>query len=74
MNTWLAPHRKSYFWRNYNQNEVDYVELEDAVVTAYEIKWNTHKTHRVTKAFTNTYPDANTKIITPISFDEFCVI
>jgi predicted AAA+ superfamily ATPase len=74
MNTWLAPHRKSYFWRNYNQNEVDYVELEDAVVTAYEIKWNTHKTHRVTKAFTNAYPDANTKIITPISFDEFCVI
>jgi predicted AAA+ superfamily ATPase len=74
MNTWLAPHRKSYFWRNYNQNEVDYVELEDSFVTAYEIKWNTFKNHRVTKAFTNAYPDANTKIITPISFDEFCAL
>ena len=74
MNTWLAPHRKSYFWRNYNQNEVDYVELEDSLVTAYEIKWNTFKNHRVTKAFTNAYPDANTKIITPFSFDEFCAL
>lgn len=74
MNTWLAPHRKSYFWRNYNQNEVDYVELEESFVTAYEIKWNTFKNHRVTKAFTNAYPDANTKIITPISFDEFCAL
>lgn len=74
MNTWLAPHRKSYFWRNYNQNEVDYVELEDSFVTAYEIKWNTFKNHRVTKAFTNAYPEASTKIITPFSFDEFCVL
>jgi predicted AAA+ superfamily ATPase len=74
MNTWLAPHRKSYFWRNYNQNEVDYVELEDSLVTAYDIKWNTFKNHRVTKAFTNAYPDANTKIITPFSFDEFCAL
>lgn len=74
MITWLAPHRKSYFWRNYNQNEVDYVELEDSLVTAYEIKWNTFKNHRVTKAFTNAYPDANTKIITPFSFDEFCAL
>jgi predicted AAA+ superfamily ATPase len=74
MNTWLAPYRKSYFWRNYNQNEVDYVELEDSLVTAYEIKWNTFKNHRVTKAFTNAYPEASTKIITPISFDEFCIL
>lgn len=62
---------KSYFWRNYNQSEVDYVEIENEQLTAYEMKWNTTKNHKVTRAFTNMYPDAQTEIITPKSFVGF---
>jgi len=74
MNSWLGPDRTSYFWRNYNQSEVDYVEIDENQLSAFEMKWNTRKKHRVTKAFTNAYPDANTEVVTPVSFDKFCKI
>lgn len=72
MNSWIAPDRKGYFWRNYNQSEVDYVETEGNHLSAFEMKWNTRKKHSVTRAFTNTYPEASTDVITPASFDSFC--
>lgn len=68
---WTNSKAKSYFWRNYNQSEVDYIELENEQLTAYEMKWNTTKNHKVTKAFTNMYPDAETELLTPKSFVEF---
>jgi uncharacterized protein len=72
LNAWEKPHVKSYFWRNYNQSEVDYVEVNRKQITAYEIKWNTRKKHQVSNAFTNAYPEANTEIITPMNFAKFC--
>lgn len=71
MNTWLRPSAKSFFWRNYNQNEVDYVEHDNKQFSAYEINWNTRKKHKVTRAFTNLYPKALTQIITPENFVVF---
>jgi predicted AAA+ superfamily ATPase len=69
---WNNPSAKSYFWRNYNQSEVDYLEVNKKQIMAYEMKWNTAKKHKVTAAFTNTYPEAQTEIITPINFASFC--
>jgi predicted AAA+ superfamily ATPase len=69
---WNNPSAKSYFWRNYNQSEVDYLEVNKKQITAYEMKWNTAKKHKLTAAFTNTYPEAQTEIITPINFASFC--
>lgn len=74
MNSWTAPNRKGHFWRNYNQSEVDYVETEGNQLSAFEMKWNIRKKHSVTRAFTNAYPDASTGVVTPTSFDEFCVL
>ena len=71
-NTWLHPERQSFFWRNYNQSEVDYVELEKNQLSAFECKWNTKKKHKVTAAFTNAYPNARTEVITPRNFVRFC--
>lgn len=71
MNAWLNSDANSYFWRNYNKNEVDYIEIQHQQITAFEIKWNTLKKHRVSKAFTNLYPKAKTTIITPINFIDF---
>lgn len=68
---WTNSKANSYFWRNYNQSEVDYVELENDQLTAYEMKWSTAKNHKVTRAFTNMYPNAKTTIITPKSFVGF---
>jgi len=72
MNSWLAQDRKEHFWRNYNQSEVDYVELDGNQLSAFEMKWRTNKKIKVSVAFTNTYPNAQTSVVTPTSFDEFC--
>jgi hypothetical protein len=70
-NAWQLHQKAAYFWRNYNQSEVDYVEKDGLKLTAFEIKWNTMKNHKVSQAFVNLYPDAKTKIITPMNMMEF---
>ena len=72
MHAYLFPEAKSYFWRNYNQSEVDYVESKNGELFAYEFKWNSKKQANVSKAFTNAYPTAQTNVITHVSFAEFC--
>ncbi len=69
---WEKPNTKSFFWRSYNQSEVDYVEAEKKKISAFEIKWNSRKKHKVSAAFTNIYPEAETRIITPENFAHFC--
>ncbi|MBL4585942.1 MAG: DUF4143 domain-containing protein, partial [Flavobacteriales bacterium] len=71
MNAWTRPDIKPFFWRNYNQSEVDYVEYRQKQLSANEIKWSSTKNHRVTKAFTNMYPKAETNIVTPQNFAAF---
>lgn len=60
-----------YFWRTTDQMEVDYIEVTGSRIEAFEFKWNPQKKSRVTKAFTNRYPDAVVKTITPDNYDEF---
>jgi hypothetical protein len=71
MNTWFRPSVKSFFWRNYNQREVDYIEQIKGQLGAYEMKWNTTKKHRITKAFTNLYPKSLVTTVTPVDFSTF---
>jgi predicted AAA+ superfamily ATPase len=71
MNAWFRSSTKSFFWRNYNQAEVDYVEYEQQQLSAFEMKWNTNKKIKITKAFTNIYPESNTTVITPENFVHF---
>lgn len=72
MNAFLNTSILSFFWRNYNQSEVDYVETSKENLFAYEMKWNTKSTSKISKAFTNKYPNASTEIITPLHFFDFC--
>jgi predicted AAA+ superfamily ATPase len=61
---------KSFFWRNMNQSEVDYVEETGGNISAYEIKWNSRKKFTVSRSFQNLYPEAKTAVITPENFYE----
>ncbi|MCX6180812.1 MAG: ATP-binding protein [Bacteroidetes bacterium] len=71
LNQWLHPQRKSFFWRDTNQYEVDYVEVDKGKLAAYEMKWSTTKKHKVTRVFSGFYPDAELGIITPEHFNSF---
>ena len=68
---WHRPNVKSFFWRNYNQSEVDYIEQDGETLHAFEIKWNSLKKHHASRAFINAYPKATTQIITPYQTSEF---
>ncbi|MEX2589583.1 MAG: ATP-binding protein [Chitinophagales bacterium] len=74
MNAWLNSDKKSFFWRNYNQSEVDYLETKKGEIKAFEMKWNFNKNQKVSRAFTNAYPNAATDVIHPRNFVEFCRI
>ncbi len=60
-----------YFWRTLQQQEVDFIQKEENHITAYEMKWG--KKGKITKAFTNAYPDADTAIINPDNLYELVV-
>lgn len=48
-------HVNSYFWRNYNQREVDYVEEGGGEIRGYEFKWNSLKSYSPPKDFIGAY-------------------
>lgn len=58
---------KAYFWRSKSAAEIDYLELQNAQLRAYEIKWNPKKKPAV-RAFTNAYPNAEIDLINPQNY------
>ena len=60
-----------YFWRTYDQQEIDLVEDRDGKLFGYEFKWAAGKTSSPPKNWLNTYPDAEYAVITPANYQEF---
>lgn len=53
---------EAYFWRTYDQQEIDLIEVENNQLAAYECKWKIHK-HKIPAAFAGAYPEASHQII-----------
>jgi predicted AAA+ superfamily ATPase len=60
-----------YFWRNQQQQEIDYIEDRDGVLHAFEFKWSTSGKTKIPAAFSKTYPDHTFKLIVPDQMDTF---
>ncbi len=52
-----------YFWRTYDGQEVDCVEVRDGKIHGYEIKWAGNKRVNPPAAWQKTYPDADFTLI-----------
>jgi predicted AAA+ superfamily ATPase len=52
----------NYFWRTWDQKEVDWVEEREGKLFGYEFKWKS-KAWKPCKAWTENYPDATLEII-----------
>jgi predicted AAA+ superfamily ATPase len=52
----------NYFWRTYDQKEVDFVEERDGKLFGFEFKWNPKKI-KIQKEWLNTYPNASFDVI-----------
>jgi len=62
----------SYFWRTYDQKEIDCVEEHSGKIFGYEFKWREDEIRRVTrKEFSDAYPDSALATINQVNFEEF---
>jgi predicted AAA+ superfamily ATPase len=62
-----------YFWRTYEQKEIDLVEEYDGKLHAIEFKWNPKKTAKMPKMFSEAYPNSDFKVIHPENYWEHLV-
>lgn len=51
-------HSLNYFWRTYQQQEIDFIEDRNGKLYAYEFKWSTDKKSKVPSAWKEAYPDS----------------
>jgi predicted AAA+ superfamily ATPase len=61
----------TYFWRTYQQQEVDYIEEANGEFKAYEFKWNPKSKAKFSKTFVSNYNPIETGIVTPENFFDF---
>ncbi len=60
----------NYYWRTYNQQEIDYIEEYDWKLHAYEFKW-WNKKIKFPKSFKEAYPDSSFEVINKDNFLDF---
>lgn len=60
----------NYFWRTWDQQEIDWIEEYDGKLHAYEFKWMP-KTAAVPKAFRENYPEAGFQTIHRENYYDF---
>lgn len=64
---------KNYFWRTYDQQEIDWLETQADLMFAYEFKWSAHTKVKIPTAFAKSYPEAEFQIIDQQNYLDFIV-
>jgi predicted AAA+ superfamily ATPase len=62
---------REYFWRTYQQQEIDYILEKNGQFFAYEIKWNKTQKVKFPVTFTQAYQNVETHIINRDNFTEY---
>jgi predicted AAA+ superfamily ATPase len=62
--------KEFYFWRTYNNQEIDLIEEGSGTISAFEIKWG-DKSPAVPSAFKDGYPDASFTVINRGNYLEY---
>lgn len=60
-----------YFWRTYDQQEIDLVEERGGMLHGYEISWSGGKRLATPKDWMSTYSSATFSVVTPGNYQEF---
>lgn len=71
VNSYAQRRIKTYFWRTYDQQEIDLIEEKDGKLSAFEFKWSSNKKSKVPAAFKTAYPDAEFEVISQDNFLKF---
>ena len=67
-NAYQEKNVQYYFWRNYNQQEVDLIELTNGEINGFEFKFTTDKKTKVPPAFSAFYKDASYTVISKSNY------
>ena len=71
-NHYMGHYCNIYFWRTKTQQEVDYIEECDGMMTAFEMKWNPKKGNTTfPKTFLEAYNVKETVVITPDNYLDY---
>jgi len=70
-NNHLAIFNNKYFWRTYDQKEIDYIEERDGILSGFEFKWSPKRTMKVPKEFLETYPNSSVEKIDKSNYWSF---
>ena len=70
-NTYNNRRVNIYFWRTYDQQEIDLIEEAADSLSAFEFKWKANKKVKVPGGWTKAYPSANFEIIHPDNYLDF---
>lgn len=62
---------KTHYWRNMQQAEIDFIEINEGEILAYEIKYNPNKKVNFTKSFTEKYHPKETLVVNKDNFWEY---
>jgi len=62
--------KEFYFWRTYDEQEIDLLEVSGDTISAFEFKWG-DKMPNAPQAFTTTYPQANYQVVNRNNYLEF---
>lgn len=69
-NTYENRLAETYFWRTYDQQEIDCIETENQEISAFEFKWGNAKA-KIPAAFAKAYTDATFTVISQQNYLEF---
>ena len=63
----------NYFWRTYDQQELDWLEEENGNLNGFEFKWNENRKAKIPTAFAKAYPEATFEVINKQNYLDFIV-
>lgn len=61
----------NYFWRTYDQQELDWLEEKATTLASFEFKWNENKKTKIPTAFAKAYPEATFEVINKSNYLDF---
>ncbi len=70
LNYYNQSYSNYYFWRTYDQQEIDLIEETSGMLTAFEVKWKKQKS-KPPKVFAQSYSEAKFILINPENFFEY---
>lgn len=64
-------YKESFFWRNTQQAEIDYLEIKNTEIEAFEIKYNPNVKVKFSKSFTSNYHPKTSQVIHKENFWDY---